>query len=193
MSVLLDRAGLLRAFGALDTELGRAGVRAEMFVVGGAAMAVAYDARRATRDVDAVFVPSSEIREAARQVARELGLDPDWLNDGAKAFIPGPDPNRVEVYEGDHLQVAAASPRFLLAMKLLAARVERDTDDIKQLYGMCGFTTAEDGLELVERTYPAHVIAPRVRFLLEELYPSRAHERPREQGRSQGRDLDLGL
>jgi hypothetical protein len=104
-----------------------------MFVVRGAAMAVAYDARRATADVDAVFVPTSEVRLAARRVAERLGLDEDWLNDGAKAFVPGTDPDRREIFEGEHLQVAAASPQFLLAMKLLASRVERDLDDIRTL------------------------------------------------------------
>jgi len=33
------------------------GVVADVFVVGGAAMALAYDATRVTRDIDATFVP----------------------------------------------------------------------------------------------------------------------------------------
>jgi hypothetical protein len=99
--VLLDRDGVLRAFHALDEELGRSGTRADVFVVGGAAMAVAYDARRATADVDAVFVPTSEVRAAARRVAERLGLDDDWLNDGAKAFIPGADPDQRARYSRD--------------------------------------------------------------------------------------------
>jgi hypothetical protein len=142
-----------------------------MFVVRGAAMAVAYDARRATADVDAVFVPTSEVRLAARRVAERLGLDEDWLNDGAKAFVPGTDPDRREIFEGEHLQVAAASPQFLLAMKLLASRVERDLDDIRTLYRLCDFTTAEQGLRLVETAYPGYLLAPRTRFMLEEMFP----------------------
>lgn len=188
--MLFDRGGLLRAFDALDEELGRVGVRADLYVVGGAAMAIAYQARRATRDVDAIFAPSAEVRDAARRVAHTLGLEPDWLNDGAKAFIPGDDPEQVEVYEGQYLQVAAASPRLLLAMKLLAARVERDTDDIRRLYELCGFTTAEQGLDLVERAYPAHVIAPRTRFLLEELYPANEQRQPSPQRQQRDKDLE---
>lgn len=97
--MMLDRSGIQRALEALDDELGRSGVRAELFVVGGAVMALAYDARRATVDVDATFVPAAEVRQAARRVANELGLEPDWLNDGAKAFMPGSDPNQIAVFE----------------------------------------------------------------------------------------------
>jgi hypothetical protein len=55
--VLFGRADLERAFTALGNRLVRRGVVADVFVVGGAAMALAYDAGRVTRDVDAVFVP----------------------------------------------------------------------------------------------------------------------------------------
>ena len=163
---------------ALDDELGRSGVRAELFVVGGAAMALAYDARRATVDVDAAFLPAAEVREAARRVADELGLEPDWLNDGAKAFMRGKDPDQIAVFEGNNLSVAAASPRYLLAMKLLAARVDRDQDDIRTLYELCGFTTAEEGMRLLETMYPSHVIAPRAQFLLQEMFPTRERGGP---------------
>ena len=50
------------------------GARAELFLVGGAALAVAYDATRATRDLDAVFVPSDVVRQAATAVAEREGL-----------------------------------------------------------------------------------------------------------------------
>jgi hypothetical protein len=176
---LLGRDDILRALSTLDEELGTLGVRAQVFVVGGAAMALAYDARRFTVDVDAVFEPSREVRQAAARVAERLEIDPLWLNDAAKAFLPGEDPDRIGVFEGSNLSVAAASPQFLLGMKLLAARVERDVDDIKKLYDLCGFTTADDGLDLVERLYPRELIRPKTQFLLEELFPRRPQERGR--------------
>lgn len=177
---LLDRESILDALRALDGELGRVGVRGEVFIVGGAAMALAYDARRSTVDIDAVFAPSAKVRNAARQVADQLGLEADWLNDAAKAFLPGEDPDRIGVFEGTHLSVAAASPRFLLAMKLLAARVERDTDDIKALYRLCGLETAEEGMDLVQSAYPTASIPPRTQLLLQELFPERERARGNE-------------
>jgi hypothetical protein len=56
--VLFGRAELEQAFTALGERLARRGVVADVFVVGGAAMALAYDATRVTRDVDARFVPT---------------------------------------------------------------------------------------------------------------------------------------
>ena len=57
---LLGRADLERIFAALAERLARRGVIADLFVVGGAAMAMAYDANRVTQDVDALFVPSRQ-------------------------------------------------------------------------------------------------------------------------------------
>lgn len=165
---------LLNAFELLDVELGNIDVDADLFLVGGVAMAVAYDARRATTDVDAVFAPSNEVRIAAARVAEQLGLEPDWLNDGAKGFLPGADASQIGVYEGANLRVAAASPRFLLAMKLMALRAERDIDDIKTLYQICGLSTADQGLAVLESYYPRDQILPRVQFLLQELFPDPA-------------------
>jgi len=171
MSAALGRAELLEAFELLDEELRRRAVRAEVFVVGGAAMAIAYDARRSTRDVDAIFAPTGEVRAAAASVAERLELEPGWLNDGAKAFAPGPDADQSLVYEGEGLSVAVASPRYLLAMKLLASRTDRDVDDIRTLYDLCGFTTPDEGLDLLASYCPEHLILPRVQFLLGELFP----------------------
>jgi hypothetical protein len=99
----------------------------------GAAMALAYDARRATRDIDALFEPHGVVREEADAVAAELGLPRWWLNDQASVFVAkGGDPDAPSVFENAGIRVAAASPEHLLAMKVLAAR-RRDVEDIRML------------------------------------------------------------
>lgn len=152
---MLNRQRILDLFKDLDHELCRAGVNGDVFIVGGAAMTVAYDARPATRDVDGIWHPSTEIRIAIERVAaRHDDLDADWMNDGAKGFLPGQDRGLPRtVYEGECLTVSAASPEYLLATKLLASRVSRDEEDILLLYDLCGLSTSDEGLELVERYY----------------------------------------
>jgi hypothetical protein len=166
----LTKKEILAAFEALAEELATRGARGELFVVGGAAMALAYADRRVTRDIDAIFEPKAVVYDAARAVAVRLSLPDDWLNDAVKAFAPRNDENRRTVFSRPSLEVAAASPEYLLAMKLLASRVDQDTDDIKVLYAALGFTTAGQGLELVSRYYPSRPLAPRTQFLLEELF-----------------------
>lgn len=128
---LLDRAAIEDAFRRLGDRLARRGVVADLYVFGGAAMALAYDARRSTRDIDAVFKPHGVVLDEARSVAAELGLPQWWLNEQASAYVaPGGDTNAPRVFDHPGLRVSAASPEHLLAMKVLAAR-RRDADDIR--------------------------------------------------------------
>jgi hypothetical protein len=168
---VLTRERILALFRELNDELCTIAVRGDVFVVGGAAMAVAYDARPATRDVDGIWHPSAEVRAAAARVAeRHDDVDTDWLNDGVKGFLPGEDRGvPAVVYEGACLTVRAASPEYLLATKLLASRVSRDEDDILLLYELCGLADVDEGLDLVERYYPGRPVEAKVRFFLEEL------------------------
>ena len=69
----LDKQQILDLLAELGDEMQSRGQRAEMFIVGGAAMALAFDARRATRDIDAVFVPKAAVlrgRPSSGQPAR---------------------------------------------------------------------------------------------------------------------------
>jgi hypothetical protein len=85
--VLFGRAEIERAFTALGELLARRGVVADVFVVGGAALA--YNAARVTRDVDAVFILHGIVLEEARKVAEDLGL-PRWGLTSRRVFTsPG--------------------------------------------------------------------------------------------------------
>ena len=141
-----------------------------MFVVGGAALALAFNARRTTRDIDAVFEPKSEVYSAALKVADRLGLPDDWLNDAVKGFVPGTDPDALPIFDRPGLSVSAASARFLLAMKLRAARVELDADDIGFLASLLGLKTPSEVLAVATQRFDARELPPRARFLVEQMF-----------------------
>lgn len=63
-------------------------------------------------------------------------------------------------------------------MKLLAARVEYDAQDIRLLYAECGFTTVQEGLDLVQQAYPHRPIPPRTQDLLAEIVESASEGPP---------------
>ncbi len=177
MSVGLGRDEIITLLDELNDELHRHDVHADVFLVGGAALALAYDVGRSTRDLDAVFVPTDVVRQAAEAVAQRWDLAKDWLNDAVKGFLPGPDPDARRYYDGGALTVDVASPRYLLAMKLLASRVETDADDIAFLYRQVGFTTVDQGLDLLESMYRGRPVDPKVQYLLTEIVETLADER----------------
>lgn len=53
------RAKIVKALQVLGEELANRDVRGQIFIVGGAAIALAYSTRRVTKDVDAVFEPKA--------------------------------------------------------------------------------------------------------------------------------------
>ena len=167
---MFDRGQILEALGALAHELHSQGIEGRIFVVGGAAMALAFDARRTTRDIDAIFQPKTEVYEAARRVAARLKLPDDWLNDGVKGYVPGVDPSAMPVFERPGLAVSAASARFLLAMKLRAARVELDASDIEFLAKLLGLSSAEEVLQIGMERFGGEGLPVRARYLVEGLF-----------------------
>jgi predicted nucleotidyltransferase len=167
---LLDRKGIEEAFRRLGDRLAKRGVVADIYVFGGAAMALAYDSRRATRDVDALFKPHGIVLEEARAVAAELGLPGWWLNEQASSYAaPTGDPSASRVFDHPGLRVFAASPEHLLAMKALAAR-PRDAQDIRQLTEVLNLHTVAEVLTLVQDIFPEEEPPARLRLLLEDIF-----------------------
>lgn len=169
---LMGRAELERAFTALGDRLVRRGVVADLFIVGGAAMALAYDADRVTRDVDATFVPHGVVLEEARNVAQAMGLPPWWLNEQASAYVSNKlDPGKREVFDHPGIRVMAASPEHVFAMKAFAAR-GRDEDDLRSLAGIIGVSTVDGALGVCDSFFPGEELPARSRAMLEDLFAS---------------------
>jgi hypothetical protein len=123
----MDRAEIVDLLTRLAGRLAERGVRGEMYVVGGAAIALAYDERRSTHDIDAVFEPRMVIYDEAAALATELDLPQGWLNDAVKGFLTGPDAEAVSILDLPGLAVATASPRILLDSRYWRIGLARTT------------------------------------------------------------------
>jgi hypothetical protein len=173
MPIKFTKADLLRLFALLDAELGAQKTVGEVYVVGGAVMCLALDAREATRDVDALFRPARIVREAVARVAARANVPVDWLNDAVKGFL-SPHGTFDDYLELPHLRVFVAQPAYLLAMKCAAMRFGEefhDLDDVRYLLRYLNITTVAEALELVTTYFDASQLPPKTRFALEELLP----------------------
>jgi hypothetical protein len=164
----MTREQIMAALSALGNRLTAQGVHAEIFIVGGAAIALAYSDRRLTRDIDAVFEPKAVVYDAAARVGRDLGLPDGWLNDAAKGYLLGPDGQARTIQGIPGIEVRVGSPEYLLAMKLLAMRFSEDEDDIVMLMGKCGITSTRQALDLLARMAPHQTPLPKTKFWLLE-------------------------
>ncbi len=167
----MQRGKIIDLLTDLGGRLAARGIEGEMYVVGGAAIALAFDERRSTRDIDAVFEPKTVIYEVAGQLAGERGLPDGWLNDAVKGFLTGADPDAPLVLEVDGLRVSTASPRILLAMKVLSHRVGEDEEDVRLLARELGLDAAVGVLAVAEAVYGDRLDVA-ARFFVEQLFGS---------------------
>lgn len=166
---MLDVALIKKLFRALNEELSKMGCVGEIGICGGAVMCLVYQSRKATKDIDGIFEPTAEIRNAGKRVAKKFGLDENWLNDAAKAYFHI-DPPREDVLELSHLRVWAPRADYMLAMKCISARFDtHDREDVQFLLDYLKLKTPTDVFDIVGKYYPKSRIPAKTQFLIEEL------------------------
>lgn len=164
-------ADIRRLFGLLNDELAARDTLGEVYVVGGAVMCLALDARAATRDVDAFFKPAKVVREAAARVAARADVPESWLNDAAKGFL-GARGEFSPYLELTHLRIFTATLPYLLAMKCMAMRLGEefhDVDDVRYLLRSLNITTVPEAVRIVTQYFDERGLPPKTRFALEEI------------------------
>jgi hypothetical protein len=156
----------------LNDELQAMNIKGEVCLYGGAVMCLAYNARPATKDVDAVFEPVRYIRKAAGRIAEKHGLRKDWLNYAVKMFLV-PHEQRI-LFDMSHLKVYIPPPEYLLAMKTLSARANTDDRrDIEFLINRLNLSGADQIFEIVRDYYPHKQIKPATEIFLQEIFERR--------------------
>ncbi len=158
---------------ALNGELKKKEVIGEIGLCGGAVMCLVFRTRPATKDVDAIFEPARQIRDAAKAVSRTHDVPEDWLNDAAKGYFLS-EPPRVPVLSLSHLRVWAPGPDYMLAMKCLSARFDsHDRDDVTFLIRHLKLTQADQVFDIISKYCPERLVPAKTRFLVEELLPEK--------------------
>lgn len=81
-------------------------------------------------------------------------LDEGGLNDAVKGFLSqAEDDDTTVLMEKKGIRVLVAPTRRLLAMKVFAARADRDRDDIQSLCSHIGITGIQEVLDLTSGLY----------------------------------------
>ncbi len=161
------RAGIYDALDELSEALARDRRRAHIHMVGGGAMIMLYGRRSLTGDIDvAIAEGHGPVLDAVRRIAARRGWPSTWLNEQAAMYRPqAPDPAPQPLYSSPSLVVMGASPEYMLAMKLQAAR-GGDADDLRLLLGQCGVHAAEDALAIHDKLFPDRPAGDRQRRFL---------------------------
>jgi hypothetical protein len=157
---LLDREAIIELLTQLGGRLLDRGIEAEVYVVGGAAMTLAYNRSRATVDIDAVTERQEEVEnEARRMAASRRDLPSDWFNGRVKPMLPTIfDREQIEVLSTPGLSVTVASAHHMIAMKARAARSEQDMFDLWVLCQQIDAQSVDQVLGIAESVWGDDVI-----------------------------------
>jgi hypothetical protein len=169
---LLTRNTIVAALLRLGEEAAQEGETLTIVVVGGTALMLGYNARNSTRDVDAFLVTPPEraqTRQWVAQVAADLNLPPDWLNDGAKGFMQGVAYGPLLLHRRG-IMVYQVAPEQLLAMKLTAWRFEQDWQDAAIVLQSLRTTYDQQALWDALQAYLTPFDALKARYAFEELW-----------------------
>ena len=193
---MLTAQDLHDAFMELGAQARREGKVIDLAVYGGSALMLASNFRVATQDVDAVVEgDQSAVTRLTEDISRRRGWPPDWLNDGVRAYLS---PNvdglaqhhaLFRAYPSEQepgLRVFVPSPEYMLAMKLMAMRLDpaggkSDLADIINLIDVVGLKTAAETIDFAASFYPEAKISARLHLGIRELW--RMKENPVQEGR----------
>ena len=161
------RAEICDALDELSEALAWDRRRAHVHMMGGSAMIMLYGRRSLTGDIDvAIAEGHGPVLDAVRKIAARRGWPSTWLNEQAAMYRPqAPDPAPRPLYSSPSLVVMGASPEYMLAMKLQAAR-GADAEDLRLLLDLCGVSAPKDALALHDRLFPDRPAGDRQRRFL---------------------------
>lgn len=167
---LLTKESIIRYLEILNDELQVLNIKAELTLFGGSVMSVVYEARPATRDVDAVFKPKSVVYKIANdKIAKTYGLPHNWLNDAVYMYISYYG-EKEAFFKLSNLSVYIPKPEYFLAMKCLTSRIDfsSDIEDVKFLLNLLNIKYYEQVEGIFFKYYPKGYILDEVEEIIKK-------------------------
>jgi hypothetical protein len=174
---MIDKETAKKAIARLAELASRRQINLDLTVYGGTVMMVAYNARPGTMDIDAIFRPRDEVIPIIEEVAREMNLDPNWLNDDVRVWLAENEKGALIAFPeiadfGNGLSVKRPSAKYLLAMKSRAGRLplpgqKGDYDDLVFLLRHTQTKSVDVVDKLVEKYFLGDCLSEKNRAILE--------------------------
>ena len=167
----LGKEEILENLELVNEELKLIDMHGEILITGGASMCLVFSARSATKDIDAIYEPKAVINDIAAKIALQKGMPESWLNDSVKGFMNEKAYEKKMLLKNySNLKIYSVMPEYLLAMKLMASRMESETDkkDIIFLMKHLGIDTSEKANQIIESVFKDEYILPKTRYVIEE-------------------------
>jgi len=166
----MTRKDMLLYLEELNSRLTNINRSCDIILFGGAAMALIYEARDATRDIDAKYRSSVELRKLIKDIADDFGIDGAWLNNDGEHYVTDKMP--VSLYlELTNLNIYTVTADCLLAMKLTSARMDsNDMDDSMFLMDLLDIQFEEQLFDLIEKYIDDDNRATSTKFFTSEAF-----------------------
>lgn len=172
----LSKQDILNYFEEINHQLRAIGEHGEIIISGGAALALVYNARNSTHDIDAVFKPAEKLRKIIENIARSNDLNEDWLNDGVKGFFTDK-MTHSEIIRYSNLTVSSIDTACLLAMKLISARAySKDMDDSITLMKHLKIENLDQLYNIIEKYISPQLQTPKAKYFAIEAFEKYKNE-----------------
>ena len=190
----LRKEEILQNLELINEELKIMDMHGEILITGGASMCLVFSARSATKDIDAIYEPKSVINDIAVKIALQKGMPESWLNDSVKGFMNAKAyENKMLFKNYSNLKLYSVIPEYLLAMKLMASRMDSETDkkDIIFLMKYLDIDSNEKANQVIEFAFKAEFILPKTRYVIEECLEEILEERKNNDQVETNKEVDL--
>lgn len=180
MQKVLHREDIIRGLKQLADKAAERGISADIYVVGGAALALRYFDRDPTVDIDARVNRWDEISPIVEEISRENLWVENWFNVEASQFVPswGKDAEWELIYSSAGINIYVASAEVLLMMKLAASRRGRDYLDAELLMSTTGLTDRKQLEALFEEYFKGDVLPMKAVRMLDDIFSKKIADAP---------------